>query len=75
VPVLDAGYITAVQIVESKYHSIFESLMSFLSFVIVSVPAEEVAHAVKFFNNASMMDILEFWILCKYCYDWIQVLT
>jgi hypothetical protein len=74
VPVLKIIYIGSIKAVESNDHCIFERLTCFPAFFVISIPIEEIAHAVKFLRHTSFFIIRESRILRKelgYC---IQVL-
>lgn len=75
VPILNIRDVSSVKAVESNDHGIFECLTSFLAFVVVPIPSEEVAHAVEFLRHASFIVVREVWVPCKKSGNRIQVLS
>jgi hypothetical protein len=62
-PILKIIYIGSIEAVESDDHGIFECLTGFLAFFVISIPIEEVTHAVKFFRHTSFFLVRETGIL------------
>jgi len=64
-PVLKSRYVDAVRVVESKDHRIFECLMGFLSFFVVSTPNNIITHPVELFYYALVFFVIKPWITGK----------
>jgi hypothetical protein len=58
-PVLKISYIGSIETVEPDDHGIFECLTCFLAFYVISIPMEEIAHAVKLLRHASFFVVRE----------------